>query len=126
MRIAQLARAANVGVETVRYYQRIGLLPKPARTRGFREYEASDVQRLRFIKRAQSLGFTLEEVSTLLALSASDCKNVERLAGERLTAILERVADLHRIEAVLTDVIRRCRLRQPYEGCPIIETLARA
>jgi MerR family mercuric resistance operon transcriptional regulator len=125
MKIAQLAKAGDVGVETVRYYQRIGLLAKPARSAGFREYGAYDIQRLRFIRRAHFLGFTLEEVSNLLALSVSDCENVERIARERLTAILERIADLHRVEAVLTDVIHRCSAREPYQGCPIIETLAR-
>jgi len=125
MRIAQLAKAACVGVETVRYYQRTGLLLKPARSAGFREYGASDLQRLRFIRRAQSLGFTLEEISTLLDLSASDCENVERIARERLTAILTRITDLRRIKRVLTEVIRRCSARETYQGCPIIETLAR-
>lgn len=103
-----LASEAGVTVETVRYYQRIGLLGVPPRKTGFREYGEEELRRLRFIRRAQALGFTLEEVAALIELSAADCENVERIARERLTAVAERIESLRRIEAVLTTVIERC------------------
>lgn len=123
MKISQLATAAGVGVETVRYYQRIGLLSTPVRSTGFREYRSADLARLLFIRRAQALGFTLEEISALVQLSASNCEDVERLAHERLTSVREKIADLERIANVLNDVVARCAVRQPHQGCPIIETL---
>lgn len=126
MRISELAKAAGVNVETIRYYQRTGLLSTPPRGSGFREYKAADLQRLRFIRRAQALGFTLEEIGMLLRLSVSDCKNVERIARERRAAVAQKIADLQRIQTVLADVIHSCKTRQPFQGCPIIEALVRA
>jgi Hg(II)-responsive transcriptional regulator len=125
VKISQFAKTAGVGIETVRYYQRLGLLSKPKRSTPYREYGADDVQRLRFIRRAQTLGFSLAEVSLLLSLSASECEDVERIARERLAGVSEKIADLRRVQAVLSDVIERCSAREAYEGCPIIETLAR-
>ena len=124
MKISELAKGGGVGVETVRYYQRIGLLPIPKRTTGTRAYGAGELRRLQFIRRAQTLGFTLEEIAGLLELSAADCKHVERVATARLDAVEERIAALQRVQGVLQDVVRRCRDRRPYDGCPIIETLA--
>lgn len=126
MKVSQLAAAAGVGVETVRYYQRIGLISTPARSASFREYEPKDLARLRFIRRAQALGFTLKEISALLQLSASDCRAVERLARERLAAVAEKITALRRISGVLKEVVRGCEAREPHQGCPIIETLADA
>lgn len=125
MKISQFAKTAGVGIETVRYYQRLGLLSKPQRSTAYREYGSADVQRLRFIRRAQALGFSLEEISLLLSLSASDCEDVERIARERLAAVSEKIDDLRRVQGVLVKVMARCSEREPYEGCPIIETLAR-
>ena len=124
MKISQLASAAGVGVETVRYYQRIGLLAKPDRSASFREYGAEDLARLRFVRRAQALGFTLEEISTLLQLSTFECEDVERIARARLATVAEKISDLQRVASVLTDVVERCGAREPYQGCPIIESLA--
>ena len=124
MKISHLAKDAAVGVETVRYYQRIGIMRTPDRKGGIRHYELADLQRLRFIRRAQSLGFTLEEIAALLKLSAADCKNAEQIARERLTTVRERIASLRRVQRVLEGVVRRCVNRQPHQSCPIIETLA--
>jgi Hg(II)-responsive transcriptional regulator len=126
MKVSQLAKAGGVGVETVRYYQRIGLLSTPKRAAGFREYESADLARLRFIRRAQALGFTLAEISTLVRLSASNCKDAERIARDRLATVSEKLADLNRIAIVLSEVVARCAARKRHQGCPIIETLVRA
>ena len=124
MKISQLASSCGVGVETVRFYQRIGLLATPRQPpRGYREYTAEDVARLRFVRRAQELGFTLEEISALVELSASNCRDAESIASERLVTVREKIADLQRVAKVLSDVVTQCEARKPHQGCPIIETL---
>src|SRR5688572_33498510 len=94
--IGGLARAAGVGVETVRYYQRRGLLPEPARPPGeIRRYGEGDLRRLRFIRRAQAAGFTLEQIGELLALDRTDDRaRVRELAQTRVAALDEKIADL--------------------------------
>lgn len=125
MRIGQLARKAAVGVETVRYYQRIGLLERPAKPHfGFRKYGDDAVGRLKFIKRAQQLGFSLEEVTELLKLSAADCTNVQALLRRKLALVRGKLADLDRMAGVLERAVKRCARRQPFDGCPIIESLS--
>ena len=110
----------------MRYYQRIGLLSKPARPASSLEFGASELACLRFVRRAKSLGFALKEIASLLdLLSTSDCLSVERIARDRLAAVVEKIADLHRVESVLTKVMRSCGRRAPYQRCPIIETLVR-
>lgn len=124
MRIGELAKNSGVSVETVRYYQRRGLLDVPERPHGEnRYYSDSHCDRLNFIKRAQALGFTLSEIATLLELSASDCAEVESVASRKLQLVREKMADLAKIEAVLEQAVAGCKERNPYEGCPIIESL---
>lgn len=124
MRISGLARASGVGVETVRYYQRLGLLGTPEKPQGgFRSYDESDLIRLRFIRRAQQLGFSLEEIASLLRLSAADCDDVQTLAVRKLGLVQDKIRDLTRMAGVLEEVLSQCRARKPHEGCPIIETL---
>lgn len=124
MRIGELAKNAGVSVETVRYYQRRGLLDVPERPHGEnRHYSVLHCDRLHFIKRAQALGFTLSEIATLLDLSASDCAEVENVASRKLLLVREKMADLAKIEAVLEQAAAGCKERKPYEGCPIIESL---
>jgi MerR family transcriptional regulator, mercuric resistance operon regulatory protein len=126
MRIGELAKTAGVGVETVRYYQRIKLLKIPAKPyRGIRNYSRDDLARLRFIRRAQHLGFSLNEITALLKLSRADCTNVQSLARKKLEIVRGKVDDLRRMSKVLEDVLARCASRQPHEGCPIIETLSK-
>lgn len=128
MTIGTLAERAGVNVETVRYYQRIGLLSTPPRAYGsIRRYSAPDLRRLQFIKRAQQLGFSLGEVAHLLELGDSrHCAETRDLAREKLAAIESKIADLSAIREVLEGLVSACGRRSGARGCPIIESLERA
>ena len=120
--IARLAAAAGVGVETVRFYQRKGLIETPARNGGIRRYGASDLRRLRFIRQAQSAGFTLEEIRELLDLDSSeDRPRVRALAKARIESLDSRIAELERARTLLRKLARECA-----EGtagpCPILSS----
>jgi MerR family mercuric resistance operon transcriptional regulator len=107
--IAKLAAAGDVGVETVRYYQRRGLLEIPTRDREIRRYGSDDVRRLRFIRQAQAAGFTLEEIKELLDLDASEDRSRAReLAGARVKALDGKIADLQRARDALKRLAREC------------------
>lgn len=126
MTIAKLARAAEVGVETVRYYQRRGLLPVPraAGKSSFRHYEASHLQTLRFIRRAQAAGFTLEEIKELLALDRTrDRARIRILASERLEALARQAQEIEESRQALQRLLGVCKgsNRGP---CPIIEAFS--
>lgn len=115
MTIAGLAREGGVGVETVRYYQRRGLLDTPDRpsgagpSGGFRRYNADDVRRLRFIRSAQAAGFTLEQIGELLALDATDDRpRARQLASERIAALDAKIEELTRVRASLRQLAREC------------------
>lgn len=124
MTISQLARQAGVKAETVRYYQRIGLLQTPRRPgRGFRSYDDEDASHLRFIRHGQTLGFTLNEVAALLRLTSADCDEAERIAEERLLSVRAKIDDLRRLETALQDTIAACEQRDAYAGCPLIAAL---
>jgi MerR family transcriptional regulator, mercuric resistance operon regulatory protein len=125
MTIGALARSAAVGVETIRYYQRRGLLPQPVRQYGsIRRYSAADAARLRFIRRAQELGFTLEEIGQLLKLQdGADRRAIRRIARTRLTQVESRVADLQRMRRALQHVIDDCEHAPGAPRCPIIEAI---
>lgn len=121
MTIARLGEAAGVGVETVRYYQRRGLLAVPPRAGSVRRYGGEDVRRLRFIRRAQAAGFTLEEIAELLALDrTSDRARAREMAAERLVALDARIAELEQSRAALERLRSTCASgkRGP---CPILE-----
>lgn len=125
--IGRLARAADVGIETIRYYQRRRLLPVPPAGSGtaFRTYPPALVERIRFIKRAQELGFTLAEIQTLLKLEDGTNRTaVRRIAGERLRQTREKLADLKRMERALSHLISQCEATGHARPCPIIDTLA--
>lgn len=125
--IGALAREAGVGVETVRFYERKGLVPEPPRTAsGYRQYPEDAIQRLRFIRRAQRLGFTLQEISELLELRVDEvaaCGSVETRARKKLTDVREKMAELQRIERALEGLVEACRAREPTSDCPILEEL---
>jgi MerR family mercuric resistance operon transcriptional regulator len=123
--IARAAEAAAVGVETVRYYERRGLVPQPDRVSGaYRHYSRRHVDRIRFIKRAQELGFSLAEIESLLALEdGTQRSEVRRIAETRLAEIRARLADLQRMESALAHLLERCR-HGGTARCPIIEALA--
>lgn len=123
--IGTLAREAEVGVETIRYYQQLGLLPVPARNGGFRRYPLILVERIRFVKRAQELGFSLDEVSELLRLEdGTDRNSIRRIASARLREIDDRVKDLKRMQQALRHLVAECEHTHAALPCPIIATLA--
>lgn len=124
--IGRLARAADVGIETIRYYQRRNLLPLPQRSRdsAFRAYPTELINRIRFIKRAQELGFTLDEIATLLQLEdGANRRAIRKVASARLEEIRERLADLKRMEKALSHLIAHCEATGQAHSCPIIDTL---
>lgn len=123
--IGRLAASAEVNVETVRYYQRRGLLREPTRPMGsVRRYSSDDVKRIRFVKRAQQLGFTLEEVANLLKLEdGRNCRETERLAQQKLVTVQARIADLRRLRKTLQELIGRCGVGRGKIACPIIKSL---
>jgi MerR family transcriptional regulator, mercuric resistance operon regulatory protein len=124
--IGKLAQASGVHVETIRYYQRRGLLPEPPRPAGsVRRYGADTVARLGFIRRAQELGFTLEEVKALLRLGETpNCRDARSLAAKKLSLVEARLADLDRMRKALRALVRQCD-RGGARRCPIIESLQR-
>jgi MerR family mercuric resistance operon transcriptional regulator len=123
--ISGFARAAGVNVETVRFYQRKGLVPEPEKPYGsIRRYGEADVARVRFVRSAQRLGFSLDQVAELLRLEDSaQCEEASSLAAHQLADVRERIADLMRIEAVLSELVRACRARKGNVSCPLIESL---
>ncbi len=123
--IGRLAESAQVNVETVRYYQRRGLMREPARPTGsVRRYSDDDVRRIRFIKRAQQLGFTLDEITNLLKLEdGRSCRETEQLAQQKLSLVEARITDLQRLRKTLRDLIGRCESGRGRITCPIIESL---
>ena len=123
--IGAFAAAAGVNVETVRYYQRKDLLSEPDKPYGgIRRYGDKDVLRVRFIKSAQRLGFSLDEVAALLTLDdGMNCKQAQQLAEHKLAGVRAKLADLHRIETVLDGLIRQCARSRGRVSCPIVEAL---
>jgi MerR family mercuric resistance operon transcriptional regulator len=118
--IAGFAREGGVGVETVRYYQRRGLLPTPRKSGGIRRYGEEDVRRLRFIRTAQGAGFTLEEIGALLALEATnDRRRVRALATERIAALDAKIAQMKDARDVLAKLARQCAAGTK-GPCPIL------
>lgn len=123
--IGRLAKATGVSVETIRYCQRKGLISEPRRPLGgIRHYGAGDVDRVRFIKSAQRLGFSLEEVEQLLRLDAGmQCSPAARLAPRHLAQVRSRLEDLRRIGAALASLLKRCARHHGEVACPLIEAL---
>lgn len=127
--IGKIAHLAEIGVETVRFYEREGLIEEPPRREsGYRQYPEETVHRLRFIKRAKELGFTLREIKELLGLridlsSAATCNAVRKLAEEKITDVRGRIRTLQRMEAVLVKLVGSCRNRAVTSDCPILEVL---
>ena len=125
--IGKLANAAGVNIETIRYYQRRGLLDEPPKPLGgHRRYAPSQVRRVRFIKRAQALGFTLDEVNTLLTLdSACGCAETRTLADCKRVLIERKMADLTAMYQALGELIQLCDAGSGTRPCPIIDVLER-
>lgn len=123
--IGGLARAAGVGVETVRYYQRRRLLAVPHSAGGVRRYPAAAIDRIRFIKRSQNLGFSLDEIRELMRLEQGGSrKAIRRIAGGRLTTIREKIRALEQMERVLSTLLSQCEHAATAAPCPIIAALS--
>jgi Hg(II)-responsive transcriptional regulator len=123
--IGRLASTAGVGVETIRYYQQRGLLPVPQREGSFRRYPVALVDRIRFIKRAQELGFSLDEITELLRLEdGANRSSIRRIATHRLAQIESKVQDLRRMQRLLRQLVVACEHTRADLPCPIIATLA--
>jgi MerR family mercuric resistance operon transcriptional regulator len=123
--IGQLAKVAGVHVETIRFYQRQGLLPEPKRAYGsIRRYGAAEVARLRFIKSAQRLGLSLAEIGELLRLEQGmGCTEAAEIGARHLAEVRLRLADLQRVEAALAGLVTACRAPQAHVSCPLIAAL---
>jgi MerR family mercuric resistance operon transcriptional regulator len=127
--IGGLSRRTGVNIETIRYYERIAMLPVPPRTAsGRRVYGPAETRTLTFIRSARELGFTLEEIRALLALSAENgptvCAEAHDLAAGHLGEVRAKIADLRAMERVLADTVRRCEAGEA-AGCPLIDPLSR-
>jgi MerR family copper efflux transcriptional regulator len=128
MTIGRLATEAGVPIDTIRYYERNGLLPAPQRrASGYREYSAADIERLRFIRRAKELGFTLTEIGELLSLTAqrgNDMRGVKAKAEERLEQVEHKIEELKRVRRGLKELIAACPGHGELDGCPIVAELS--
>ncbi len=125
--IGQVANAADVNIQTVRYYERRGLVPTPRRTpAGYRQYAEDAVRRLRFIKHAQELGFSLREIQELLGLRVrhgAACDPVERKTRRKIEVVEQRISDLKKMKRTLERLAAACAARRPTDDCPILEVL---
>ena len=126
--IGALAETAGVNVETIRFYQRKGLMPEPEKPYGsIRRYGAAELARVRFIKSAQRLGFSLEEVGELLKLEdGARCSEARQLAEQKLVDVRQKLSDLQRIESVLAGLVARCSAVRGRVSCPLIASLQEA
>jgi len=123
--IGLLARAADVNIETIRYYQRKRLITEPAKPQtGYRQYDISIINRIHFIKRAQKLGFSLKEIADLLAMGDGDCADIKKRAEEKRGIINTQIEDLTKLRKTLDNLIHSCNTNGDTH-CPIIETLSR-
>lgn len=123
--IGLLAKKAKVNVQTVRYYERRGLLPEPPRREsGYRQYSLADLARLKFIRHAKELGFSLKEIEELLSLRVdpnTTCADVKRRTEAKIDDVEEKIRALQRIRDALTHLAGLCRGRGPLSECPILE-----
>lgn len=129
MRIGEVASRAGVHVETLRYYERRGLLPEPARAAsGYRRYPDDSVQIVRFIKRAQQLGFSLDDIEGLLRLAGGapgSCREVRALARGKIADLEERIESLQTMRRALQALVDTCHRRAGDRECPLIEEIGR-
>ncbi len=122
--IGRLAKTAGIHVETIRYYQRINLINQPDKpVAGYRVYPVQTLTRIRFIKRAQSLGFSLDEIHQLLDMTDGQCDTAAQMARDKLSLIQHKIADLSKMVAVLEDYTQQCAINADHSHCPLINTL---
>ncbi len=126
MRRGELAKRTGCNLETIRYYEKIGLMPEPSRTdAGYRQYQAEDERRLRFVMRGRELGFVIDDLRSLLDLvdrSAISCGEVEKLARAHLASIRKKITDLKRMERILGGTVKSCS-GDDVPDCPLIDSL---
>jgi MerR family transcriptional regulator, mercuric resistance operon regulatory protein len=122
--ISKVAKELAINVETVRFYERRGLIEQPPKPEiGYRKYPEDTLNRIRFIKRAQELGFTLEEITHLLSINDRPCGQVQELANHKLGAVKEKMADLRRLQKALKALLIQCHSNEDDRHCPIIDSL---
>jgi MerR family mercuric resistance operon transcriptional regulator len=122
--ISKLAKELDINIETIRFYERRGLIAQPPKPEaGYRHYPDETVNRVRFIKRAQQLGFTLDEINHLLSLHDNPCNQVQELAQHKLQRVKEKITDLQRLEKALNGLLTECQANNDSEHCPIIDAL---
>ena len=122
--ISKVAKTLAINVETIRFYERRGLIEQPAKPEvGYRHYPNDTINRIRFIKRSQELGFTLNEIANLLNLNDSPCGQVQELAEHKLAAVKEKMVDLRRLEKALNALLAQCQSNVDDSHCPIIDSL---
>ncbi|MPZ12078.1 MAG: MerR family DNA-binding protein [Kiloniellaceae bacterium] len=123
--IGEVARRSGVTIETIRYYEREGVVPLPDRSAsGRRLYDSAGIARLRFVKRCRDLGFPIEDIRALLALSKGDskaCSDVKLIGERHLRDVRDKIADLTRLEAALADLVAECDEQRPH--CPVLRQL---
>lgn len=123
--IGFLAKAAEVNIETIRYYQRIDLITEPVKpASGYRTYPLKTLKRIKFIKRAQQLGFSLSEIAELLQLGDGNCADVRQRAEEKRAHIEQQINDLHNLRNTLSELISSCQSGSDTSHCAIVETLS--
>lgn len=122
--ISKIAKELDINIETVRFYERRGLIVQPSKpAQGYRHYPSDTVSRIRFIKRSQELGFTLDEIANLISLNDTPCGQVQELAEQKLCTVRKKMADLRCLEKVLKELLTQCRSNQDDSHCPIIDSL---
>jgi len=122
--IGKLANELGVNIETIRFYERKGLIQQPLRPeQGYRHYPDESLNRIRFIKQAQGLGFTLEEIAHLLSLHDNPCGQVQELAEKKLVNVKNKITDLLKLEKALNGLLSQCQSNRDNTHCPIIESL---
>ena len=127
LKIGQVAKASGVGIETIRFYEREGLIDNPPRrASGYRQYPENVVDRLQFIRHAKELGFTLKEIHGLLSLRVdpgATCADVKERADAKIADVTERIRSLQRIKRTLIKIVQSCDGKGPAVECPILEAL---
>jgi len=129
MTIGQIAKRTKVNIETIRYYEHLGILPKPARNlnSGYRQYKENIVERLNFIRNAKELGFSLNEIKQLFALrvkSNSTCAEVKKRAAMKITDIEEKIKTLQKMNKALKKLVTQCKGKGPVGECPVIDAFS--
>jgi len=122
--IGKLAQELSIHVETIRFYEKKGLIQQPLKPSvGYRHYPDAILKRIRFIQRAQGLGFTLNEIQNLLSLSDQPCSQVQTMAEYKLTSVKAKIYDLKRLQQALQQLLSQCRDNTDLSHCPIIDAL---